>query len=209
MDKATAHLDASAEDVEKNTTLSKQDALCGVSGHPDGDVFEPEASMPTQEADDALGDYEAECGVLEPDNDVSSDEANVEDDTEKTPDETDKPSPSKNKSDELKIIVITYEEYDRFMEQAAEVELYNCQPYWPTPGDLEMHIQDFPAKEFALFLSWLLDMNGTPKTEAEHRSHKAMQQFLYERVQFVEELPEPAEAAEAQVAFEVKEGEFS
>lgn len=209
MDKATAHLDVSAEDVEKDTVLSKQDALCEATGRPDSDVFELEASTPTHEANDAPSDFEAECDTVELHDDVCSDEANVEDDTEKTPDGTDKLSPSKNKSDDLEIIVITYEEYDRFMEQAAEVELYNCQPYWPTPGDLEMHIQDFPAKEFALFLSWLLDMNGVPKTEAEHRSHKAMQQFLYERVQFVEELPEPTEVAEAQVAFEVEEGEFS
>lgn len=92
--------------------------------------------------------------------------------------------------DQPESVNMTFDEFDQFMEQAADVELFNCKPYWPTSGDLEMYERDFPLRELVLFLSWLLEMNEPPKTDAEVRSQKAIKQFVYERLNLVEELPE-------------------
>lgn len=90
----------------------------------------------------------------------------------------------------IEVTRMTYSEFDSFMEQASEVELFNCRPYWPTPGDIEMHSDEFPQRKFILFLSWLLDMNGEPQNDAERRSRKAMQDYIYQHLQFVDDSTE-------------------
>ena len=97
----------------------------------------------------------------------------------------------------LEPVIMTFDEFDQFMEKATDVELFNCKPYWPTSGDIELYKRDFPLRDLVLFLSWLLEMNESPKTDAEVRSQKAIKQFVYEHLNLVEELTTPTQSKEA------------
>lgn len=178
--------------MDNSITHCKQGTLCEAAEFPECSVSVSEASTPTQEAEAARIGSEAVCDTLELDNaGACPDEISAGSDAGETQDGDDNHPVEETKPTNHEVIVMTFEEYDKFMEQAADIELYNCQPYWPTSGDLELHQQDFPLKQMILFLSWLLEMNGKPCTDTEKRSHKAMQQFVYERLQLVEELPKP------------------
>lgn len=97
----------------------------------------------------------------------------------------------------LEPVVMTFDNFDQFMEKATDVELFNCKSYWPTSGDIELYKRDFPLRDLVLFLSWLLEMNEPPNTDAEVRSQKAIKQFVYEYLNLVEELPTPTQSKEA------------
>lgn len=86
------------------------------------------------------------------------------------------------------VYVTTFDEYDAFMQRAAEVELFDTKPYWPTAGDIALHESEFTTKQLVLTFSWLLDSNGEPSTDAERRSQKAMKQYIYRHLKLVENM---------------------
>lgn len=82
--------------------------------------------------------------------------------------------------------VITFDEYDDFMQRASEIELYGLRPYWPSPAEIDQKGSHFPIYELVLMLSWLLEMNPNPVTEAEKISYTAMKQYVYEHLKIVD-----------------------
>lgn len=86
-----------------------------------------------------------------------------------------------------RVHTMTFDEYDQFLDQAAEVELFNLKPYWPTSGDIEMHQDKFTTAQLALMFTWLLENNGPPTTDAERRSYLTMKQYVYDHLKLVDE----------------------
>lgn len=80
------------------------------------------------------------------------------------------------------VCFMTFDELELFESQSEKIELFNLRPYWPTPADIEQFKKKFEAKKMALFLNWLLNMNGEPETEAAKESYSAMHHFVNEHI---------------------------
>lgn len=81
---------------------------------------------------------------------------------------------------------ITFDAYDKFIDQACEVESFNHKPYWPNIEDILEYAAKFPALNLTLFLSWLLEMNGEPRNKAEQRACAEIKQYLREHLEFTD-----------------------
>ena len=77
---------------------------------------------------------------------------------------------------------MTFEELEIFEGQAEKIELFNLKPYWPTQEDIDRFSSKFDSKRMALFLNWLLDMNGEPETNAQKSSFSAMHHYINEHI---------------------------
>lgn len=77
---------------------------------------------------------------------------------------------------------MTFEELEIFEGQAEKIELFNLKPYWPTPEDIDRFSGKFDSKSMALFLNWLLDMNGEPETDTQKSSFSAMHHYINEHI---------------------------
>ena len=73
---------------------------------------------------------------------------------------------------------LTYDALDAFSAQAEQIEPFNHQPYWPLSNEIERFASLLPVEPMVLFLQWLLDNNGEPRTPAEHMSAKVMRRFV-------------------------------
>lgn len=81
---------------------------------------------------------------------------------------------------------ISFEDYDKFIDQACEVESFNHKPYWPNIDEIMEYAEKFPALNMTLFLSWLLEMNGEPRNKAEARACSEIKQYLREHLTFTD-----------------------
>ncbi len=77
---------------------------------------------------------------------------------------------------------MTFAEFDDFCKRSEEIELFNLEPYWPHPDDIELKVLKFPPMYLALFYNWLLEMNGDPRTPEETESKNLMKQFIYQHL---------------------------
>lgn len=82
---------------------------------------------------------------------------------------------------------LSYKSLDAFTAQAARVEHFNHQPYWPLTNEIERFSARLPIEPVVLFLQWLLDSNGEPRTEAERLSAKAMRRFVNSHLVLVDD----------------------
>lgn len=86
---------------------------------------------------------------------------------------------------------VTFSEFDKFSANADKIELFNLQPYWPTPHDIAKFAVQLDTKRVALLFSWLMDSNGEPETDEEKLSKKAMQTYVHKHLDLIDD-PEPA-----------------
>lgn len=75
-------------------------------------------------------------------------------------------------------VSMSFEEYDAFCAQADDVELFSKKAYWPSEEEINAFKEKLPLPQLTLFLDWLLQKNGEPKTALERQSKSAMHHFI-------------------------------
>lgn len=94
-------------------------------------------------------------------------------------------------------VALSYDALDVFTEQAAKVEPFNHQPYWPMTNEIEQFATRLPIQPLVLFLQYLLDNNGEPRTEAERLSARALRRFVNAHLVLTDEDDDTAEVDES------------
>lgn len=75
---------------------------------------------------------------------------------------------------------MTYEDYDALCER-LHINPYQCQDWWPTPGELKEKIGS-DINQHIDFLIWILETNLPPEIEEEKKSKKYINKLLRENL---------------------------